>query len=93
MTYVLNMRNTYVLTGSTNKSPTKLNVMENKFDMGDLFRNGENHLGKTPLGEFKVITPENPLLSIQVITSKRNASTKYQLIVEPLPQYPIGLVM
>ena len=29
--------------GSTNKSPTKLNAVENKFDTGDLFTNGENH--------------------------------------------------
>ena len=29
--------------GSTNKSLTKLNAAENKFDMGDLFTNGENH--------------------------------------------------
>ena len=29
--------------GNTNKSPTKLNAMENKFDIGDLFMNGENH--------------------------------------------------
>ena len=49
--------------GSTNKSPTKLNVVENKFNTGDLFTNGENHRGKTPLGEFKITTPENPLLS------------------------------
>ena len=69
------MRNTYVLTGSTNKSPTKLNAMENKFDMSDLFRNGKNHLGKTPPGEFKVTTPENPLLSKQVVTSKMNHNT------------------
>ena len=27
--------------GSTNKSPTKLNAVENKFDTGDLFTNGE----------------------------------------------------
>ena len=39
-------------------------MQENKFDTGNLFRNGENHRGKTPLDEFKVITPENPLLSI-----------------------------
>ena len=32
--------------------------------------NGENHRGKTPLGEFKVTTPENPLLSKQAVTSK-----------------------
>ena len=29
--------------GSTNKPPTKLNATENKFDTGDLFKNGENH--------------------------------------------------
>ena len=32
--------------------------------------NGEKHRGKTPLGEFKVTTPENPLLSKQAVTSK-----------------------
>ena len=56
--------------GSANKSPTKLNAVENKFDIGDLFTNKENYQGKTPPGEFKVITPENPLLSKQVVTSK-----------------------
>ena len=60
--------------GSTNKSPTKLNAMKNKFDTSDLFMNGENHQGKTPLGEFKVTTPKNPLLSKQAVTSKRNFS-------------------
>ena len=57
--------------------------MENKFDIGDLFMNGENHRGKIPPGEFKVTTLENPLLSKQVVTSKRNPSTSYQPIVEP----------
>ena len=47
--------------GSTNKSPTKLNAAENKFDTSDLFTNGKNHQDKTPPGEFKVTTPENPL--------------------------------
>ena len=32
--------------------------------------NGENHQGKISPSEFKVTTPENPLLSKQVITSK-----------------------
>ena len=49
---------------STNKSPTKLNVAENKFDTSDLFTNGENYQDKTPLDEFKVTTPKNSLLSI-----------------------------
>ena len=56
--------------GSTNKSPTKLNAVENKFDIDDFFTNGENHRGKTSLSEFKVITPDNPLLSKQAVTSK-----------------------
>ena len=48
--------------GSTNKSPIKPNAAENKFDMGDFVMNGENHWGKTPLGEFKITTSENSLL-------------------------------
>ena len=48
--------------------------MENKFDTSDLFKNGENHQGKTPSDEFKVTTPENLLLSKQVVISKRNPS-------------------
>ena len=39
--------------------------------MGDLFTNGENLRGKTPSGEFKVTTPENPLLSKQAVTNKK----------------------
>ena len=61
--------------GSTKKSPTKLNVVENKFDTYDLFMNGENYRDKTPPGEFKVTTPQNPLLSKQAVTSKMNIST------------------
>ena len=38
--------------------------MEIKFDTGDLFTNEDNYQDKTPSGEFKVITPKNPLLSI-----------------------------
>ena len=61
--------------GSTNKSPTKLNITENKFDTCDLFMNEKNHRGKTPLDEFKVITLKNPLLSKQAVTRKMNPST------------------
>ena len=57
--------------GSTNKISTKLNEAENKFNTSDLFTNRENHRGKTPLGEFKVTTLKSPLLSKQVVTSKR----------------------
>ena len=45
-------------------------MVENKFDTNDLFMNRKNYRGKTPPGEFKVTTPENSLLSKQVVTSK-----------------------
>ena len=55
--------------------------MENKFDTGDLFMNGENHRDKTPPIDFEVTSPENSLLSQQAVTSKGIAIpyTKLQL--------------
>ena len=85
--------------GSTNKSPTKLNVVEIKFDTVICLRMGKITKTKTPPGDFKVITPKNPLLSI---TSGYKYKKTYQTIwpipiyqptAEPLPQYPIGLVL
>ena len=58
----------------------KLNVAEIKFGTGDLFTNGENHQGKILPGEFKVITPENPLLSI-------TSDYKYKESQYPIPTY------
>ena len=37
---------------------------------GDLFTNGKSLHDKTPPGDFKITTPENLLLSQQVVTSK-----------------------
>ena len=54
--------------------------------------NGENLTAKTPPGDFQVTTPKTPLLSQQVVTSK-GIQVSYQPTVEPLPQYPIGLVL
>ena len=73
--------------------------MENKFDTGDLFTNKENYRGKTPPSDFKITTFKNPLLSITSSDRyKESYQTlrpilKYQPIVEPLPQYPIRLVL
>ena len=58
------------MSGNTNKSPIKLNVVEIKFNTSNLFMNGENLRDKISPSKFKVTTPENPLLSNQVITSK-----------------------
>ena len=55
-------------------------------------RMGKNLTAKTPLGDFQVTTPETPLLSQQAITSKES-QVPYQPTVEPLPQYPIVLVL
>ena len=80
--------------GSTNKSPIKLNAIENKFDTGDLFTNGENHRDKTPPGDSKVTTPENPLLSKQTIISKGISIpyTNLQLNPYPIPNWTYSIV-
>ena len=59
--------------------------------MGDLFTNGENHQGKTPLDEFKVITPKNPLLSKQVVTSKGISVPYTNLQLNPCPNTQLDL--
>ena len=53
---------------------------------------GKNLIVKTSQGDFQVTTPETPLLSQQAVTSKES-QVPYQPTVEPLPQYPIGLVL
>ena len=53
---------------------------------------GKNLIAKTPPGDFQVTTPETPLLSQQVVTSQES-QVPYQPTVEPLPQYPMRLVL
>ena len=55
-------------------------------------RMGKNLMAKTQPSDFQVTTPETPLLSQQVVTSKES-QVPYQPTVEPLPQYLIGLVL
>ena len=43
---------------------------KNKFDTVICLRMGKKSKAKTPPSEFKVTTPENPLLSKQAVTSK-----------------------
>ena len=77
--------------GSTHKSPIKLNAAENKFDIGDLFMNGENHQDKTLSGEFKVTTPTNSLLSKQVVTSKGIPISYTNLQLNLYPNFQLDL--
>ena len=67
--------------------------MEIKFDISDLFTNGENHQGKTPPGEFKVTTSQNLLLSIT--SGYKYNESQYPILTYSwtLPQYPIRLVL
>ena len=66
------------MVAQTNHKITK--SAENKFYTSDLFTNGENYRGKTPPGEFKVTTLENPLLSI-------TSDYKYKESQYPIPSY------
>ena len=55
-------------------------------------------MGKTTEAKPHWVNLRSPLPRIhyyqsQVVTSKRNPSIQYQPIVEPLPQYPIRLVL
>ena len=61
-------------------------------DTAICLRMGKNLTAKTPPGDFQVTTPKTPLLSQQSVTSKES-QVPYQPTVEPLPQYPIGLVL
>ena len=60
--------------------------MENKIDTVICFQMGETYTAKTLPGDFKVTTSENPLLSQQTVTSKKNLSTLYGPTVELLSQ-------
>ena len=80
---------------STKKSPTKLNAAEIKFDTAICLQTRKTTKAKTLLSDFKVTTPNNPLLSItRGYKYKETYQTlypipKYQFTVELLPQYPI----
>ena len=56
--------------GSTNKSPTKIKCNGSKLNTVICLRMRKTSKAKTPPGDFKVTTPENPLLSQQTVTSK-----------------------
>ena len=53
--------------------------------------NGENHWGKTPLGDFKVTTLENPLLSKQAVASKGIPVHYTNLQLNPYPNTQLDL--
>ena len=48
-------------------------------------------MAKTPLGDFKVTTPENPLLSKQPVTSKGISVPYTNLQLNPYPNTQLDL--
>ena len=52
---------------------------------------GKIYTAKTPPGDFKVTTPENPLLSQQAVTSKRILIPYTNLQLNPYPNTQLDL--
>ena len=65
--------------------------MENKFDTIICLRMGKTNTAKTPLGDFKFITLENPLLSQQAVTSKGITVPYTNLQLNPYPNIQLDL--
>ena len=60
-------------------------------DMMICLRKGKTNTAKIPLGDFKVTTPENPLSSQQVVTSKRIPVSYTNLQLNPYPNTQLDL--
>ena len=52
---------------------------------------GKTYAAKTPPSDFKVITPENPLLSKQAVTSKGILVPYTNLQLKPYPNIQLDL--
>ena len=65
--------------------------MENKVDTVICLRMGKTSKAKPPLGNFKVTTPENPLLSQQTVTSKGITILYTNLQLNPYPNTQLDL--
>ena len=52
---------------------------------------GKTYTAKTPLGDFKVTTPKNPLLSQQAVTSKGISVPYTNLQLNPYPNTYLDL--
>ena len=77
--------------GSTNKSPIKLNMQQKINNTVICLRIGKTNTAKTPLGDFKVTTPEILLWSQQAITSKGISAPYTNLQLNPYPNTQLDL--
>ena len=65
--------------------------MENKVGIVIYLQMGKTSKAKTPLGDFKVTTPENSLLSQQTVTSKGIPVPYTNLQLNPYPNIQLDL--
>ena len=70
---------------STNKSPIRLSMQWKINNTVICLQMGKTYTAKISLGDFKVITPENPLLSKQAVTSKGIPVPYTKLQLNPYP--------
>ena len=77
--------------GSTNKSPIKLSIQRKINNTVIFLRMEKTYTAKTPPGDFKVTTPENPLLSKQAVTSKGIPVLYTNLQLNPYPNTQLDL--
>ena len=77
--------------GSTNKSPIKISMQQKINNMVTCLRMGKTYTTKTSPDDFKVITLEIPLLSQQVVTSKRIPIPYTNLQLNPYPNTQLDL--
>ena len=77
--------------GSTNKSPIKLSMQRKINNTVICLRIGKSNMAKTPPGDFKVTTPEIPLLSQQAVISKGIPVPYTNLQLNPYPNIQLDL--
>ena len=77
--------------GSMNKSPIRLSMQWKINNTVICLLMGKTYTEKTPPGDFKVTTPEIPLLSQQAVTSKGIPVPYTNLQLNPYPNTQLDL--
>ena len=77
--------------GSTKKSPINIKCSRKYIDTVICLRIRKTYTTKTLSGDFKVTTPENPLLSQQAVTSKGILVPYTNLQLNPYPNTQLDL--
>ena len=73
------------------KSPTKLNAAENKYDIGELFTNEENHRGKIPPVNLRSSLPRIHYYKNKRLQVKGISVPNTNLQLNPYPNIQLDL--